>query len=158
MSTRSINGQNTKTKALQRSSYLTKEQLYYDLSKSNVFLRLSFKHYMTSRWSSSFNLSCTFCCAYSTKTNIEKIPPVAKTDHREVKFNRVNCLLWVLHESAKSFSHDVESIELTRNGPELAMAWTGKDIHEWHKRIAYFVRQIYVPFPYKNIPLLTCLT
>ncbi|KAE7997480.1 hypothetical protein FH972_002116 [Carpinus fangiana] len=54
-----------------------------------------------------------------------------------MRFNRVNCLVWVLHESARSFSHAVESLELSGTGPALAMAWVGKDVHEWHKRIAY---------------------
>jgi hypothetical protein len=56
-----------------------------------------------------------------------------------MRFNRVNCLVWVLHESARSFSHAVESLELSGMGPALAMAWVGKDVHEWHKRIAYKV-------------------
>ncbi|XP_059458342.1 uncharacterized protein LOC132187939 [Corylus avellana] len=56
-----------------------------------------------------------------------------------MRFNRVNCLVWVLHESARSFSHAVESLELSGTGAALAMAWVGKDVHEWHKRIAYKV-------------------
>lgn len=57
------------------------------------------------------------------------------------EFNRVNCLVWVLHESARSFSLAVQTHELARTGPELAMAWIGVDVHAWHKNIAYKVPQ-----------------
>ncbi|KAF3673747.1 hypothetical protein FXO37_06791 [Capsicum annuum] len=60
--------------------------------------------------------------------------------HRdELDFNRVNCLVWVLHESARSFSVAVQTLELAKNGPELAMAWVGVDVHAWHKSISYQV-------------------
>jgi hypothetical protein len=61
-----------------------------------------------------------------------------------MRFNRVNCLVYVLHESARSFSHAVESLELSGTGPALAMAWEGKDLHGWHKRIAYKVLNVYI--------------
>ncbi|KAF2301177.1 hypothetical protein GH714_020665 [Hevea brasiliensis] len=64
---------------------------------------------------------------------------VAKADNNEMEFNRVNCLLWVLHESAASFSIAIQSLKLPGRSAELAMAWNGKDVHEWHKRIAYQV-------------------
>ncbi|KAG5229167.1 LETM1 and EF-hand domain-containing protein [Salix suchowensis] len=41
--------------------------------------------------------------------------------------------------SATSFSQAVESLELAGRGAELAMAWKGKDVHVWHKRLAYQV-------------------
>ncbi|KAG4146037.1 hypothetical protein ERO13_D05G132600v2 [Gossypium hirsutum] len=62
-----------------------------------------------------------------------------EADSPATKFNRVNCLLWVLHESARSFSLAVESLELDGTSAELAMAWNGKDVHQWHKRIAHQV-------------------
>ncbi|RVX17051.1 hypothetical protein CK203_002993 [Vitis vinifera] len=77
--------------------------------------------------------------AYSDQTNNEKVPPPVKAISTKMEFNRVNCLVWVLHESARSFSHTVESFELARSGPELAMAWVGVDVHAWHKRIAHQV-------------------
>ncbi|RVW94076.1 hypothetical protein CK203_038237 [Vitis vinifera] len=61
--------------------------------------------------------------AYCDQTNNEKVPPPVKAISTKMEFNRVNCLVWVLHESARSFSHTVESFELARSGPELAMAW-----------------------------------
>ena len=61
--------------------------------------------------------------AYCDQTNNEKVPPPVKVINTKMEFNRVNCLVWVLHESTKSFSHTVESFELARSGPELAMAW-----------------------------------
>ncbi|XP_017602867.1 uncharacterized protein LOC108449975 isoform X1 [Gossypium arboreum] len=62
-----------------------------------------------------------------------------EADSPATEFNRVNCLLWVLHESARSFSLSVESLELDGTSAELAMAWNGKDVHRWHKRIAHQV-------------------
>ncbi|XP_020966714.1 uncharacterized protein LOC107616797 isoform X2 [Arachis ipaensis] len=56
-----------------------------------------------------------------------------------VEFNRVDYIVSVLHESARSFSKAVESLGVSRCGPELTMAWIGKDVHEWHRRIAYQV-------------------
>ncbi|KAG6665238.1 hypothetical protein CIPAW_02G147400 [Carya illinoinensis] len=34
---------------------------------------------------------------------------------------------------------NVENLRLSGTGPALAMAWVGKDVHYWHKRIAYQV-------------------
>lgn len=56
-----------------------------------------------------------------------------------MEFNRVDCVVWALHESARSFSQAIESLGLANSGPGLAMAWIGKDVHEWHRRIAYQV-------------------
>ncbi|KAJ1388758.1 LETM1-like [Sesbania bispinosa] len=56
-----------------------------------------------------------------------------------MEFNRVNCVVWALHESARSFSQAVESLGLARSGPGLVMAWIGKDVHQWHRSIAYQV-------------------
>ncbi|OMO66625.1 LETM1-like protein [Corchorus olitorius] len=64
---------------------------------------------------------------------------VPETHSPAVEFNRVNCLVWVLHESARSFSHAVESLEMVGSSAELAMAWNGKDVHRWHRRIAHRV-------------------
>ncbi|XP_028756088.1 uncharacterized protein LOC114715412 isoform X2 [Neltuma alba] len=61
------------------------------------------------------------------------------TSSQEIKLNRVNCIVWVLHESSGSFSQAVESLRLPGSGPELAMAWLGKDVHAWHRHIAYQV-------------------
>ncbi|KAL2338045.1 hypothetical protein Fmac_012491 [Flemingia macrophylla] len=56
-----------------------------------------------------------------------------------MEFNRVDCVLWLLHRSSRSFSQAISSLGLARSGPALAMAWIGKDVHEWHRRIAYQV-------------------
>ncbi|XP_028757293.1 uncharacterized protein LOC114716455 [Neltuma alba] len=61
------------------------------------------------------------------------------TSSREMELNRVNCIVWVVHESSGSFSQAVESLRLPGSGPELAMAWLGKDVHAWHRHIAYQV-------------------
>ncbi|XP_034695820.1 uncharacterized protein LOC117921982 [Vitis riparia] len=93
----------------------------------------------SSRWFSSGVPSSMVSSAYSDQTNNENVPPPVKAISTKMEFNRVNCLVWVLHESARSFSHTVESFELARCGPELAMAWVGVDVHAWHKRIAHQV-------------------
>lgn len=72
--------------------------------------------------------------------NIIMVDSSIISSHRdEMEFSRVNCLVWVLHESARSFSVAVQPLELAKNGPELAMAWVGVDVHAWHKSIAYQV-------------------
>ncbi|XP_019077491.1 uncharacterized protein LOC100855084 isoform X2 [Vitis vinifera] len=93
----------------------------------------------SSRWFSSGVPSSMVSSAYSDQTNNKNVPPPVKAISTKMEFNRVNCLVWVLHESARSFSHTVESFELARCGPELAMAWVGVDVHAWHKRIAHQV-------------------
>ncbi|GMI91811.1 hypothetical protein HRI_002850400 [Hibiscus trionum] len=62
-----------------------------------------------------------------------------KADSPAIEFNRVNCLVWVLHEAARSFSVAVESLELDGSSAELATAWNGKDVHQWHRCIAHRV-------------------
>ncbi|XP_073152496.1 uncharacterized protein [Henckelia pumila] len=57
----------------------------------------------------------------------------------EMEFNRVDCLVWVLHESARSLSLSMQKLEMVRTGPPVAMAWNGVDVHAWHKHIAYQV-------------------
>ncbi|XVF86674.1 hypothetical protein PTKIN_Ptkin18bG0060900 [Pterospermum kingtungense] len=64
---------------------------------------------------------------------------VPEVDDPAVEFNRVNCLVWVLHEASRSFSLAVESLELAGSSAQVAMAWNGKDVHHWHKRIAHRV-------------------
>ncbi|KAK6125014.1 hypothetical protein DH2020_041288 [Rehmannia glutinosa] len=64
---------------------------------------------------------------------------LAKSQCKDKEFNRVNCLVWVLHESSRSFSLAIRTLELARTGPPVAMAWNGVDVHAWHKHIAYQV-------------------
>ncbi|XP_044497247.1 uncharacterized protein LOC123219377 [Mangifera indica] len=75
----------------------------------------------------------------SRQTSSENVAPIAIAEDEEMHFSRVNCLVWVLHESARSFSLDAESLGLAGSDAELAMAWNGKDVNKWHKRIAYRV-------------------
>lgn len=56
-----------------------------------------------------------------------------------MEYNRVDRVVWLLHESSRSFSEAINSLGLARSGPALAMAWIGKDVREWHRRIAYQV-------------------
>ncbi|KAL0010357.1 hypothetical protein SO802_005465 [Lithocarpus litseifolius] len=108
-------------------NFKPKEQGTCDLSKKNY-----------SRWFSSWMLFST-ASSHSNQTNSENGVPVANHQSPELGFNRVNSLVWVLHESARSFSCAVESLQLSGTGPALEMAWIGKDVHDWHKRIAYQV-------------------
>ncbi|KAM1017057.1 hypothetical protein ACFX13_047399 [Malus domestica] len=115
------------------------EQGIYGFSTKNHLLDLLVRCYNSSRWSSSWTSSSTVCTAYSGQTTCVNGASVARTRNHEHEFDRVNCLEWVLHESARSFSVAVESLELPGSGPKLAMAWSGKDVHQWHKRISYQV-------------------
>ncbi|XP_014516038.1 uncharacterized protein LOC106773800 isoform X2 [Vigna radiata var. radiata] len=56
-----------------------------------------------------------------------------------IEHNRVHCVVWLLHESSRSFSQSINSLGVARSGPALAMAWIGKDVREWHRRMAYEV-------------------
>ncbi|GJT66621.1 hypothetical protein Tco_1018101, partial [Tanacetum coccineum] len=67
----------------------------------------------------------------------EDLPSVSIPHSDEVELNRVNCLVWILHESARSFSLAIQNQPLARSGPELSNAWIGVDVHLWHKRMAY---------------------
>ncbi|KAL8235319.1 hypothetical protein R6Q59_021419 [Mikania micrantha] len=88
--------------------------------------------------SSSRSLSSISCLARD-KIIVEENPSVSITNTDEVEFNRVNSLVWVLHESARSFSLAIQNLDLATCGPELSNAWIGVDVHAWHKRIAYQV-------------------
>lgn len=74
-------------------------------------------------------------------SNEDKLSVPTSVSHGE-EFNRVNILVRLLHESARSFSLAVQTHELARTRPELAMAWVGMDVHAWHKNIAYQVIMI----------------
>ncbi|KAM7255613.1 hypothetical protein ACFE04_008511 [Oxalis oulophora] len=87
------------------------------------------------------SLSATAMSADSSEeVDNENGAPMAMTDDtHEIEFNRVNCLVWVLHEAARSFSLDVESLGLEESRVALSMAWNGEDVHRWHKRMAHRV-------------------
>lgn len=120
-------------------SFNAKEQGNCGFSKKNSSLGSLFRYYTSSQWFSSWVLSSMASSAHSNQTSSENGAPVAKSQSYDLEFIRVNCLVWVLHESARSFSCAVESLQLSGTGPALAMAWIGKDVHDWHKRIAYQV-------------------
>ncbi|KAA8541765.1 hypothetical protein F0562_022917 [Nyssa sinensis] len=126
------------------SKFNVKEHQNYGLPKNNLSLGFSFMHFTASRitsprWFPSGALSSVASSADSDQTNSEEKPSGATADSCEVEFNRVNCLVWVLHESARSFSVAIQTLELARSSPELSMAWVGVDVHAWHKHIAYKV-------------------
>ncbi|KAA3489273.1 Mitochondrial distribution and morphology 38 [Gossypium australe] len=111
---------------------------HFTAKKSNL-LGLWFAGYTSSKaifLGALSSVSSSPPCDPSDTGNEALLP---EADSPATEFNRVNCLLWVLHESARSFSLAVESLELDGTSAELAMAWNGKDVHQWHKRIAHQV-------------------
>ncbi|KAJ0698196.1 hypothetical protein HanLR1_Chr10g0377451 [Helianthus annuus] len=115
-----------------------------DGSSMNNFLhRFLFRHCISSQniilSRSSARSSSSISCLARDKIIVDDNPSVGITNTDEVELNRVNYLVWVLHESAKSFSHAIQTLDLAKSGPELSNAWIGVDVHAWHKRIAYQV-------------------
>ncbi|KAL4331895.1 hypothetical protein GQ457_07G031680 [Hibiscus cannabinus] len=111
---------------------------HFTANRSNL-LGLWFAGYTSSKGISRSALSAVSSsppCDPSDTGNEALLP---KPDSLAIEFNRVNCLVWVLHEAARSFSLAVESLELDGSSAELAMAWNGKDVHQWHKSIAHRV-------------------
>lgn len=45
--------------------------------------------------------------------------------HRKMKFSRVDYVVWKLHESNRSFTQEIESLELAKSGPEHSIAVHG---------------------------------
>ncbi|XP_076902734.1 uncharacterized protein LOC143557580 [Bidens hawaiensis] len=129
------------------SSYGSKANLKgqeIDISSTNNFLHgflsrhcISSQNITLSR-SSSRSLSSISCLARD-KIIVDDNHSVGITNTDEVEFNRVNSLVWMLHESARSFSLAIQTLDLAKSGPELSNAWIGVDVHAWHKRIAYQV-------------------
>ena len=107
-------------------------------TKNSISLGFVFARY-TSRYVSLKVLSSMSSSASTGETNDVNEAVESRSDDKNMDFTRINCLVWVLHESATSFSQAVESLELAGRGAELAMAWNGKDVHVWHKRLAYQV-------------------
>lgn len=113
-------------------------------STNNFFQGFLFRHCISSQksvalsWSSSRSLSSIASLGRDIII-AEDLPSVSIPHSDEVEFNRVNCLVWVLHESARNFSLAIQNQPLARSGPELSNAWIGVDVHLWHKRMAYQV-------------------
>ncbi|XP_020986275.1 uncharacterized protein LOC107463883 isoform X3 [Arachis duranensis] len=110
-------------------------------SLNNGLLVGSLSRYYTSlrECSSLAELVKTHFSCIDQRNEVEEVTDVPSSSTEGVEFNRVDYIVSVLHESARSFSKSVESLGVSRCGPELSMAWIGKDVHEWHRRIAYQV-------------------
>ncbi|KAG2722890.1 hypothetical protein I3760_02G147600 [Carya illinoinensis] len=102
-------------------SFDAKDQGIYGLPKKNSTVGYFSRYYTSSRWISSRVLSSMASSTHSGQFSWENGAPVAKFQRLEMEFSRVNRLV------------------LSGTGPALAMAWVGKDVHYWHKRIAYQV-------------------
>lgn len=96
------------------------------------------RYYTSLRKCSSLGASTNLHFSCTDENEEEEITNVTSSS-QGMEFNRVDCVVWVLHESARSFSQAAESIGLARSGRGLAMAWIGKDVRVWHRRIAYQV-------------------
>ncbi|KAJ6394646.1 hypothetical protein OIU77_023788 [Salix suchowensis] len=94
-------------------------------SKNSISLGFVFARY-TSRYVSLRVLSSMSSSASTGETNDVNEAVKSRSDDKNMDFTQINCLVWVLHESATSFSQAVESLELAGRGAELAMAWKGK--------------------------------
>ncbi|ESW07647.1 hypothetical protein PHAVU_010G146900 [Phaseolus vulgaris] len=89
--------------------------------------------------SSSLAASAKTCFSGTDDQNKEGVEVTDVTSSSQgIEHSRVHCVVWSLHESSGSFSQAINSLGLA-SGPALAMAWIGKDVHEWHRRIAYQV-------------------
>lgn len=100
---------------------------------------------MSLRKCSCTNQQAAFSYTNQSKEAADVVTNVI-SNSKEMELNRVDCVVWMLHESARSFSQAIESLALVTSGPELTMAWIGKDVHEWHRRIAYQVHVCRVVF------------
>ncbi|CAI9114179.1 OLC1v1014838C1 [Oldenlandia corymbosa var. corymbosa] len=114
-------------------------------AKPDTFLGLRFFSWgsrtkaAATKWMAPGALSSTDWTLQSDKICCEDESSAAITRVHEMEFNRVNCLVQLLHESARGFSLDVQAHDLVIAEPELAMAWRGVDVHAWHRNIAYQV-------------------
>ena len=89
--------------------------------------------------SSSLAASAKTCFSGTDDQNKEGVEVTDVTSSSQgIEHSRVHCVVWSLHQSSGSFSQAINSLGLA-SGPALAMAWNGKDVHEWHRRIAYQV-------------------
>ncbi|KVH92954.1 hypothetical protein Ccrd_004986 [Cynara cardunculus var. scolymus] len=112
----------------------------YGSSTNNLLHGFLFRHCISSSQSrSSLRSLSSIASSGRDKIIAEDKYSVGIAHRDESEFNRVNCLVWVLHESARSFSVAIQTLQLARSGPELSNAWIGVDVNLWHKRIAYQV-------------------
>ncbi|XP_057504630.1 uncharacterized protein LOC130788111 isoform X2 [Actinidia eriantha] len=122
-----------------------KEQSNYSISRSNLHCGAMPTYHPSSsrvtleRRFLSRALASSVSSADSDQINSEDEQTVIPAHNPEIDFNRVHSLVWVLHESARSFSLAIQAHELARSGPEHAKAWVGVDVHAWHKHTAYQV-------------------
>ncbi|XWS20245.1 hypothetical protein CRYUN_Cryun31cG0083700 [Craigia yunnanensis] len=138
---RSYNGWDwmTNSNATHSSKFHGRKQGNHFSAKKSNSLGLWFAGYTSSKGIFRSALSSMSSSPHCDPTDTGNGALVPEVDGPAVEFNRVNCLVWVLHESARRFSLAVESLELAGSSAELAMAWNGKDVHQWHKRIAHRV-------------------
>ncbi|KAL2340164.1 hypothetical protein Fmac_008104 [Flemingia macrophylla] len=82
-----------------------------------------------------------FSCIDQSKEADDEVTNVTSSSQR-MEFNSVDCVVWLLHRSSRSFSQAIRSLGLPRSGPALAMAWIGKDVHEWYRRTIILIEQL----------------
>ncbi|XP_077209981.1 uncharacterized protein LOC143845495 isoform X2 [Tasmannia lanceolata] len=114
----------------------------YGISRSNILFRFLFTCFTSvspiySRRQLSFSGFSTASFITSGHAKDERELIVGKDDNYEAGFNQIDYLVHILHQSAKTFTIAIEGQILDQNGPQLAKAWVGVDVHAWHKHIAY---------------------
>ncbi|XP_048129549.1 uncharacterized protein LOC115737430 isoform X3 [Rhodamnia argentea] len=127
-----------KATALNPSKLIRKDRENYGCS-NNFSSSKFFLAYHPSPREFSLEALSSVASLSTDETIVENWGQIVKSQSKKMEFNRVNCLVWVLHESAKSFSAAIESLELEGSSAEISMAWLGQDVHQWHKRISYQV-------------------
>lgn len=133
---------NIRTSAPYLTKINVKEQDKHVLKNKVLSRQFLFKHASTSpfqRGGLSSTSSSSLVADSGQSIFEEQSLQSTVSSTKDMKFNRVNCLVWILHESARTFSVAMQSLGLHRAGPPLAMAWRGVDVHAWHKHIAYQV-------------------
>ncbi|GAA0161899.1 secondary carrier transporter [Lithospermum erythrorhizon] len=125
-------------------SYINlKEREKYGLTS---FIFQGFLRKCASRWKEGLSKHIPVGALYSITSSTDSGETVYQDETSfpidltsETEHDRANCLVLLLHESARSFSFDVQALDFVKTGPELAMAWAGVDVHAWHTRIAHQV-------------------
>nr|XP_043616392.1 uncharacterized protein LOC122588349 [Erigeron canadensis] len=125
--------------SLYSSKFIAKHQQKHTPLTNDTFKRcISSSCNISLRWSTSKSLS-SVASAVRDEFITEDEPSLRITQTNGLELNRVDCLVRILHESARSFSVAIQNLEMFRSGPQLSNAWNGVDVNAWHKRIAYKV-------------------
>lgn len=85
-----------------------------------------------------------FSCTNEHKEAVNEVTYNVISGSQGMELNRVDCVVWMLHQSARNFSQAIESLGVAKSDPELTMDWIGKDVHQWHRCIDYQVLPLFL--------------